>query len=162
MTKKIQGKSRPRQASPLGTPQSSGKAYLEGVLDGTFPQAPAAKLIGYRLAEVEKGRVVFRLKPSEEHLNPFGTVHGGILTTILDSAMTASVLSAVDTGFGCSTIEIKVNFIRPINKYSGTIESEGQIVHLGKKIATAQAWVYDAERNLCALAMSTVAVFRGG
>ncbi len=142
--------------------KQSGKVYLDGVLNGTIPQPPAAKLIGYSLTAVEKGRVIFSLEPSEVHLNPFGTVHGGIITTILDAAMTGSVLSAIDTGFGCSTIEIKVNFIRAISQLSGTIMSEGRIEHLGKKIATAQARLYDDKRNLCALAMGTVSIFRCG
>lgn len=139
-----------------------GKTYLEGILRGTIAQAPAAKLIGYSLVAVEKGRVVFALDPSEAHLNPFGTVHGGIVSTILDSAMTASVLSAVEPGFGCATIEVKVNFVRPLNMFSGTVKSEGQIVHLGKRIAVAQARVYDSNRNLCALSTGTVSVFKSG
>jgi|APSaa5957512576_1039674.scaffolds.fasta_scaffold25133_2 hypothetical protein len=78
-----------------------------------FPpgSGPSARLIGYRIIDVDNGYSTFELNPEEYHYNPFSTVHGEILSTLLDSAMTAPVLSTLAKGFGCATVEIKVNFI---------------------------------------------------
>ena len=121
----------------------SGFDYLNSVKDGRFPPPPVAKLIGYHLISVDCGHVVFELNPEEYHYNPFSTVHGGILTTLLDSAMTASVLSTLEPGFSCSTVEIKVNFIRPVSGKSGILRCDARPIHIGKKLATVQGRVED-------------------
>ena len=97
--------------------------------DGKIKPPPMAMLVGYRISEIDPGRAVFKLEPSEYHYNPFATVHGGIACTLLDTTMTASVLSTLSVGFSCSTLEIKVNFIRPITSKTGIVSCEAKIIH---------------------------------
>ncbi len=138
----------------------SGIDYLRAIKNGQIESPPVAKLVGYRIAEVENGRAVFTLTPAEYHYNPFATVHGGIASTILDTTMTAAVLSTLPVGLGCSTLEIKVNFIRPITKKTGEMRCEAKIIHVGKRIATAAGKLMDGNKKLYAHAVGTCLVFQ--
>ncbi len=138
----------------------SGFNYLYSIKEGRIKPPPAAMLIGYRLVDVEIGRVVFELEPAEYHYNPFASVHGGIAGTILDSAMTSAILSTLPIGIGCSTIEMKVNFVRPITSRTGLVRGEGKIVHVGKRIGTAEGKLTDLQGRLYAHAVTTCMIFR--
>lgn len=138
----------------------SGIDYLLAIKNGQIESPPVAKLVGYRIAEVESGRAVFTLTPAEYHYNPFATVHGGIASTILDTTMTAAVLSTLPVGLGCSTLEIKVNFIRPITRKTGEMRCEAKIIHVGKRIATAAGKLMDGNKKLYAHAVGTCLVFQ--
>lgn len=137
----------------------SGLDYLLRVKGGKIPPPPAAILLGYRIVEVDPGLAVFELEPAEYLCNPFGTVHGGIASTLLDTAMTASVLSTLPKGLACSTLEIKVNFISPITTETGLLRCEAKTVHVGKRVATAEGKILDQEEKLYAVGMSTCMVF---
>lgn len=137
----------------------SGLDYLLALKDGKAPPPPAARLLGYRVREVERGRAVFELEPAECHYNPFATVHGGIMATLLDSAMTAAVLSTLAAGVACATLEMKVNFVRPVRAESGPLRCEAAVIHLGSSIATAEGRILDGRGKLCAHAVSTCSVF---
>jgi uncharacterized protein (TIGR00369 family) len=137
----------------------SGLDYLLALKEGRVPLPPAAKLVGYRIREIERGRAVFELQPAEYHYNPFATVHGGIVTTVLDSAMTAAVLSTLQVGFACSTIELKVNFIRPVTGKAGVLRAEAGVIHQGSSIATAEGRLLDDGRKLYAHAVTTCSIF---
>jgi uncharacterized protein (TIGR00369 family) len=140
----------------------SGLDYLAAIRDGRIPQPPAARLLGYRLAELERGRAVFELEPAECHYNPFATVHGGITATLLDSAMTAAVLSTLRIGLACSTLEVKVNFVRAIAAGVGVVRAEGKVLHLGSSVATAEGRLVDANGKLYAHAVTTCAIAPAG
>ncbi len=133
----------------------SGLDYLRAIKEGKIKPPPVAVLIGYTISEVENGRVVFELEPAEYHYNPFASMHGGIISTVLDSAMTSAVLSALPLGVGCSTLEIKVNFVRPITSQTGRLRCEGKIVHIGSRIAIAEGKVMDSRDKLHAYAVNT-------
>ncbi len=137
----------------------SGLDFLRGVKAGEIPPPPVAKLLGYRVAEVDHGLAVFELEPDEYLCNPFGTVHGGIASTLLDTAMTASILSTLPKGLACSTLEIKVNFISPITIDTGLLRCEAKSVHVGKRVATAEGKIMDQEEKLYAVGMNTCMVF---
>ena len=137
----------------------SGLDHLRAVLEGKAPLPPAARLLGYRPREVERGRTVFELEPAECHYNPFATVHGGIVATLLDTAMTAAVLSALEAGAACATLEMKVNFVRAVTAETGLLSCEGKVVHLGARIATAEGRVVDGRGQLCAHGVTTCSVF---
>jgi len=138
----------------------SGLDYLNAIKKGQIPPPPAARLIGYRIARIEYGRAVFELDPAEYHYNPFSTLHGGIACTLLDSAMTAAVLSTLPIGAACSTVEIKTNFIRPITGKSGTIACHAEMIYAGNQIATASGNIVDANGKLCAHGVSTLMIFK--
>jgi uncharacterized protein (TIGR00369 family) len=137
----------------------AGIDLIRGLRDGTVPAPPSACLIGFSVAEVEEGRVVMRLTPAEYHYNPIGTMHGGILATLLDSVMGCAVHSTLDQGRGYTSLEIKVNYVRAVTNDSGELSAEGKIVHGGRRSAVAEARVVDAKGRLCATASTTCLVF---
>ena len=116
-------------------------------------------LIGYRISNIENGSVVYELNPKEYHYNPFSKVHGGIISTLLDTAMTAAVLSSLAKGTNCSTVEIKVNFVRPVTSKCGILKCEAQILHVGKSLATVEGKLKDRNDKLYAHGVSTCSIF---
>ena len=99
-------------------------------------------------------------KPAEFHYNPLGTVHGGVTATLLNSALGCTVQSMLPAGTGYTTLELKVNYLRPITSKTGTVYSEGKLIHLGGRIATAEARVTDASGKLYAHATTTCIILR--
>jgi uncharacterized protein (TIGR00369 family) len=138
----------------------SGLDYLRAIKDGRINPPPVAMLVGYKIFEIENGYAVFELNPAEYHYNPFATVHGGILSTLLDTAMTASVLSTLSKGISCSTIEIKVNFIRPVTADTEALRCEARPIHVGKRLATVEGRLKDKNGKLYAHGISTCAIFK--
>jgi len=138
----------------------SGIAYLKAIQSGELPPPPIAALIGMALVEVSEGRAVFSAEPAEYHYNPLGTVHGGIAATLLDSAMGCAVQSLLPADTGYTTLEIKVNYLRPITSATGTVTCEGTIIHLGGRIATAEARLTDATGKLYAHGTTTCLLLR--
>ena len=138
----------------------SGIAYLKALQTGELPSPPIAVLMGMWIAGVSEGRVVFALEPAEYHYNPLGTVHGGVMATLLDSALGCAVQSMLPAGTSYTTIELKVNYLRPITAQTGTVYCEGKIIHLGGRIATAEARLTDAEGKLYAHGTTTCLIIR--
>ncbi|MDY6791062.1 MAG: PaaI family thioesterase [Thermodesulfobacteriota bacterium] len=140
----------------------SGLDYLKSIKDGKISPPPVANLIGYHIFQVDHGYTVFELHPAEYHYNPFATVHGGILSTLLDTAMTSSVLSTLPKGMTCTTIEIKVNFIRPVTTDTKVLRCEAKPIHIGKRLATAEGQLKNKHGELYAHGVSTCAIFKVG
>src|SRR5437868_14596604 len=138
----------------------SGKAYLEALRSGELPPPPIAVLIGMNITEVDEGRVVFAAEPAEYHYNPLGTVHGGVMATLLDSALGCAVQSMLPAGIGYTTVELKVNYLRPITVKTGTVYCEGKIIYVGGRIATAEGRLTDAEGKLYAHGTTTCIILR--
>src|SRR2546427_1085720 len=126
----------------------SGIEYLKAMQSGELPPPPITALIGMAMVEVSEGRVVFSAEPAEYHYNPLGTVHGGITATLLDSAMGCAVQSMLPHGGGYTTLELKVNYLRPMTSKTGTVYAEGKIIHVGGRTATAEARLMDASGKL--------------
>jgi uncharacterized protein (TIGR00369 family) len=120
----------------------TGIEFLRAIGAGELPGAPIAELLGIAPVEVEEGRVVFAAVPEPRHYNPIGTVHGGLAATLLDSAMGCAVHSILPADVGYTTLELKVNFVRPITAETGRILCEGTIVHDGGRVATAEGRVF--------------------
>ncbi|NNK85441.1 MAG: PaaI family thioesterase [Desulfobacterales bacterium] len=147
-------------ASARNATSISGLDYLKGIKDGRISPPPIAMLVGYKILIVDKGYAVYELDPEEYHYNPFVTVHGGIISTLLDTTMTASVLSTLEKGVSCSTAEIKVNFIRPVTADTGTLRCEAKPIHIGNRLATAEGKLLDKKDKLYAHAVSTCFIFK--
>ena len=140
----------------------SGLDYLKAIKDGKISQPPVAKLIGYRIREVDHGYAVFELQPEEYHYNPFATVHGGILSTLLDTTMTAAVLTTLPQNITCSTVEIKVNFIKPLSAESKPVRCEARTIHIGRRLATVEGRIKGGNDELYAHGVSTCLIFQVG
>jgi uncharacterized protein (TIGR00369 family) len=111
---------------------------MRAIADGSHPPAPIQEPMGFELVEAGEGRTVFRSVPGRQHLNPIGTVHGGFAATLLDSCMGAAVHTTCADGEAYSTLEVKFNLVRPITPETGEVVAEGNVVHRGRRVATAE------------------------
>jgi uncharacterized protein (TIGR00369 family) len=125
--------------------------------DGRGP--PIAATLQFRLAEIEKGRAVFRAVPGPHAYNPIGVVHGGYAATLLDSACGCAVHSMLEPGQGYTTLELKVAYHRAITNDTGEVAATGTIVSFGRRVAFSEAKLTDAQGRLLASATSTLLVF---
>ena len=116
-------------------------------------------MLDFHLAEADKGRAVFTGNTSERLYNPIGTVHGGFVATLLDSAAGCAIFSTLEKGEGWTTLELKVNFVRALNKDSGPLRAEGRLIHRGRTVATAEGDLKARDGKLYAHATTTCAIF---
>jgi uncharacterized protein (TIGR00369 family) len=121
--------------------------------------APVAKLVGFRLTSVESGKAVFELEAGPQHANPMGTLHGGVLCDVADAAMGVAYASTLGDEESFTTLELKINFLRPYR--NGTLTASARVVKAGRTIGLAECDVTDAEGRLIARAMSTCMTLRG-
>lgn len=128
----------------------SGLDYLSAMHRGEIPLAPIGSLLGITFAEVSEGRVVIRGEPGEQHLNPIGTVHGGYLSTMLDSAMGCAVHTALPAGVGYGTVSLTVNLVRPVGPQVPELLAEGKVEYVGSRQATASGQLTDPDGKLYA------------
>ena len=128
--------------------EMSGPELVRGPADGTLPPNPPAETLGYDIVEAEDGRVVITAEPKGTHLNPAGTVHGGLAATLLDSCMGLAVRSTLPKGTSSTTLEIKISFVRPITPETGLIRAEGVVISRGRRVGTAEGRVTDAKGRL--------------
>ena len=136
-----------------------GLGLMKGIMDGRFPAPPIAKVLGFQVAEVERGRVVFTYTPVFDHYNPLGSVHGGVAATLLDSVMGCCIHSTLKAGFGFTTVEIKVNYVRAMTDKTGPVRAEGKVINVGSRIATSEGRLVDAAGRLLAHGTTTCLVF---
>jgi uncharacterized protein (TIGR00369 family) len=137
----------------------SGLEFVQALVAGALPLNPMAETLGYDIVEVSKGRVVVLAEPHEKHRNPFGTVHGGLAATLLDSCMGLAVLSMLDKGFAQTTLEFKISLVRPITPQTGTVKAEGMIISCGRRIGTAEGRMTDASGRILAHGTTTCLIF---
>jgi uncharacterized protein (TIGR00369 family) len=137
----------------------SGLEFLTGMADGKLPQAPMCATLGFHLAEVSDGYARFDGVPEFRHYNPIGTVHGGFAATLLDSALGCAIFTTLAKGEAWTTLELKLNLVRPISKDTGTVRAEGRIIHRGRTVATAEGTVKDMAGKLYAHATTTCMIF---
>lgn len=140
--------------------EMGGVEFLRAMARGELPGVPMADLMGFGFHEVEEGRVVFECVPAEYHYNPIGTVHGGLACTLFDSAMGCAVHTMLPAGVGYTTVELKVNFLRPITTRTGRLLCEGKTIHVGGRLATAEARLLDEDGKLYGHATTTCMIFR--
>lgn len=138
----------------------TGLAYLQAIGSGELPMPPLMATLNIDGVEVEQGRVVFSVEPAEFHYNPIGVVHGGLGCTLCDSAMACAIHSTLPAGVGYTTLELKVNFVRPLKMSSGRVFCEGRVIHVGGRVATAEARLTDGAGKLYAHATTTCMVLR--
>lgn len=132
---------------------------LQSMTRGEIPGPPIGKLIGMRLSHVEEGRATFEMEADERHWNPMRTLHGGILCDIADGAMGIAFASTLKEGESFTTLELKINFLKPIRK--SKLRAEGRLVKRGRTIGLAECDVFDEGGSLVAHATSTCMVLRG-
>lgn len=137
----------------------SGLEFVQGLVSGALPLNTIARTLGYDIVEAENGRVVIAIAPTSEHLNPWGTVHGGLTATLLDSCMGLAIQSTLDRGFGSTTLEFKITLVRSITPETGLIRAEGRVLNCGRRVGSAEGRVTDASGRLLAHGTTTCLVF---
>ena len=136
----------------------SGLEVMQKMAAGELAQPAIAQTLGFRLVEAAPGRAVFEAEPAEFHYNPIGTVHAGLASTLVDSAMGCAFVTTLDAGIGWTTLELKVNFTRPITAETGLVRCIGSVIHPGRRVATTEARLEDSQGRLLAHATSTILV----
>ena len=137
----------------------SGLEFVQGLASGVLPLNTFAKTLGYDVAEAESGRVAITLDPTGAHLNPWGTVHGGLTATLLDSCMGLAIQSMLEKGTGSTTLEFKISLVRAVTLQTGRIRAEGKVLNCGRRVGTAEGRVTDAKDRLLAHATTTCLIF---
>lgn len=137
----------------------AGLEFLQGILNGDIPAAPVAKTLDFHPISVEAGKVQFEFMPQEFHFNPIGSVHGGIVSTALDTVMGCAIHSILPRGVAYTTLELKVNFIKAVTLQSGRMLVEGRLIHSGRSTALVEGDVKDENGTLYAHGVSTCMIF---
>ncbi len=136
-----------------------GLSFLRGMIAGRHPGPPFADAMDFDLVEVEEGRAVFEGRPSARFFNPLGTIHGGWTATILDSAMACAAHTTLKPGEGYTTLEMKLNYVRPVMPESGMVRCEGRLIHRGGTVVTTEGKLVDARGKLLAHGTETCMIF---
>src|ERR1700751_5426344 len=145
--------------SPERLKEMSGLEFVKGLASGALPLNTIAQTLGYDVVEADSGRVAITLDPTDAHLNPWGTVHGGLTATLLDSAMGLAIQSMLEKGTGSTTLEFKISLVRPITLETGQIRAEGRALNCGRRVGMADGRVTDAKGRLLAHGTTTCLIF---
>jgi len=138
---------------------TGGLELLRGMAAGELPPPPIMSLIDLSGMAVEEGSVTFYLEPQEFHYNPLGTMHGGVISTLLDTAAACSVHSTLPAGIGYTSFDLSVKFLRPVTLATGRIVCTGSVLQKGRRTALADARLTDADDRLLAHATSSCILF---
>jgi uncharacterized protein (TIGR00369 family) len=139
--------------------QMSGLEFVKGMANGTLPLNTIARTLGYDIVEAEAGRVVVTAEPTADHLNPAGTVHGGLAATMLDSCMGLAIQSTLEKGVGSTTLEFKISFVRPITPDTGLLRAEGTVLSRGRRVGVADGRITDSKGRLLVHGTTTCLIF---
>ncbi|WP_030208980.1 PaaI family thioesterase [Streptomyces sp. NRRL S-87] len=152
------------QPRPEPTPEllgMTGLEILQAAQKGTLPASSIMSTLGFRLAEVGDGFAAFEGDPGDHLLNPMGTVHGGFLATLLDSALGSAVMTRLPAGTTYTTVQLGVHMIRPVLSDTPALRCEGTALHVGRTTATAEARIVGTrDGKLYAHGTTTCAVLR--
>ena len=149
----------PGLATPAQIAGKTGLAVMQAMLNGEIPFAAIAKTLDFCIVEVSSGRAVFQGTPMARHLNPLGTIHGGWVATLLDSALGCAVHTMMPPGRGYTTAELGVNYVKGLTPKVQRVRAEGKVIHCGRQLATAEARLFGADGTLYAHATTTCLVF---
>lgn len=136
----------------------TGLDYFRGMVDGHFPPPPMVSLLGLRIAEADRGRVVFTGTVGEQFYNGWGVAHGGFAATLLDTALTCAINTTSSRERSFTTLELKINFVRPLTREVGEVRCEGRVVHAGNRTATAEGRIIGPDGKLYAHGTTTCIV----
>ena len=149
----------PGLAQPEQVASRTGLEFMEAMLHGDVAYAAIAKTLNFVVMEVRPGVAVFQGTPLPEHLNPLGTIHGGWIATLLDSALGCAVHTMMPLGHGYTTAELGVNYVKGLTPKVQRVRVEGKVIHCGRQLATAEARLVGPDGTLYAHATTTCLVF---
>lgn len=132
---------------------------MQMMVRGEIPPPPSATLLGFTLTSIEPGQAVIEFEANEHHANPQGTLHGGILCAVADTAMGFAYASTLEEGETFTTLEMKINFLKPV--WKARLRAVGRVIKGGRTIGLVECDVTDENQRLVALASSTCMALRG-
>ena len=132
--------------------------YLTAMLEGRLPGPPIAQTLGFTLTSLAEGEAWFRCEPDESHYNPIGMVHGGLVCTLLDSALGCAAQTLLPAGVGYTSIEIKVSYLRAVTPASGTLVAHGWVTKPGRRVTFVDGDVRDGAGKVVATASGSCLV----
>ncbi len=138
----------------------SGIEYMRKIMTGELPPSGMVQLLNLKLVEVSEGRAVFTVQPDERHYNGLGIAHGGLAATLLDSALGCAINAMMPAGKVFTTLEMKINYVRPLTRGSGEVRCEANVIHAGGRVATAEGRIMDEGGKLYAHGTATCMLFR--
>lgn len=139
--------------------QQSGMEWMQAMMNGSRPGPSIGQTMDFLLVELGPGHAVFQGAPGEKYFNPMGSVHGGWYATLLDSALGCAVHTLMPAGRAYTTSQLSVNLVKALNPQVQRVRAEGQVIHCGRQIATAQARLFGPDDTLYAHATTTCLVF---
>jgi uncharacterized protein (TIGR00369 family) len=136
----------------------SGLDFFRQMIAGAIPPPPMVALVGLRLVEAEPGRVVFAGTATEQVYNGWDVAHGGFAATLLDSALGCAINTLTPAGKTFTTLELKINYTRPITRAAGELRCEARVIHAGSRVATSEGRIVDANGKIYAHGTTTCIV----
>lgn len=133
----------------------TGIEWLRAAQAGEVELPPYVVGLGLDLDDIDEGRVAGHFEARQDHLNGLASVHGGVLGSVADTAGSCAVLSRLPRGVMAPTLEMKINFVRPVRLGGGPLQAEGRVLSQGRTTALAEARIADAEGRLVAFATVT-------
>ncbi len=142
-------------------PERSGTGldYLRRIISGEYPNVPIGDTLNFRITEVESGRIVLVGRPEQRSYNLLGTVHGGWAASILDTAMALAAMSALDENNRHTTLDIRINYLRPITLETGEVRAEGSVIQGGRRVAYYEGKLTDASAKILCHGTSSCLIF---
>jgi uncharacterized protein (TIGR00369 family) len=138
----------------------TGLELMQAISKGELPGPSIGAAMNFRMVNVEEGEVTFAGTPHEGLMNPMGTVHGGWAATLLDSVLACAIHTLCPKGYASTSIDLKVNFVRPILPSSGRLTARGKVIHPGRQIATSEATLMDENGKLYAHGVQACSIFK--
>lgn len=139
--------------------EKTGLELIAGMVDGTLPGAPIARLMNMQAVEAGFGFVVFSGDPTPDHYNPQGSVHGGYAATLLDSCMGCAVYTTLGAGIGFTTIDINITYVRAMTAATGPVFARGEVINSGRRVATVRGTLTDGGGKIIAHGTSSCLIF---
>lgn len=155
------GLSEPGVCPPEQLVGRTGMAFFDGIHRGELPYPHIGDTLSFLPLRIEPGRAIFQGRPLRAHYNPLGTVHGGWFATLLDSAVACAVHSMLPAGRVYTTVELKINIVRALTDRVPLVRAEGQVIHLGRSMGTADGRLYGHDGTLYAHASTTCFIMDG-
>jgi uncharacterized protein (TIGR00369 family) len=149
-------------ASPLiasSDRAGTGLEYLQKIISGEYASLPIGEHLGFRLTSVEKGRIVITGRPDRRSYNLLNSVHGGWTAAILDTALALSNLSTLAADQGFTTLDIRINYLRPLTVETGEVRAEGTVIQGGRRVAYCEAKLVDSGGKLLAHGTGSCLIF---
>ena len=145
----------------LGEPGSNLASVRAVFAAGGFPRGPG-RTLAITGTEADEGRVLLAGTPNEDHYNPLGSVHGGYVAAMLDSAIALAVFTILPPGTGYTTTDLKITYLRAVFAGTGPVQAEGRVINKGRRMVLGEARLTDREGRLCAHAIGSCIVAEQG